>query len=179
MSKDRSTMFTHSSREWRHRSHLDQQVQSRKCELRRHPSSKRYPKVSNMIHSDQYFSFTFWCAIWPYWVCMTLDYRQKPTLHEFFNILFRVLQCDIWQYRISKTPIAKFKSPTGKFSEFETLVDNFRRMRWLFIFRKQPRQKPNITPNQNWTMIGVTATWKTDPKVFNAMDRIGKKKNRI
>ena len=110
---------------------------------------------------------------------MTVKYREKPTLHEFFNILFRELQCVIWQNRMSKTPIAKFTFPTGKFLEFETLVDNLIRKHRLFIFRNQPRPKLTITPNQNWTTIGVTATWKTDPKVFNAMDRIGQNKNRI
>lgn len=68
---------------------------------------------------------------------MTRKYRQKPTLHEFFSILFRELHRKIRSNEISKIPFAKFTFPTGKFCEFETLVDNCMRNNRLFIIRKQ------------------------------------------
>ena len=80
-------MFTHSSREWRHRSHLDPSAQSLNCEIRRHPSPKRYPKVSNMIHSDQYFSFIFGTRFGPIGYVWPLNIVKNPRCMN-FSIFF-------------------------------------------------------------------------------------------
>ena len=71
----------------RRRSHLDPSAQPLKREIRRHPSPKRYPKVSNMIRCGQYFSFNFATPFDPIGYVWPLDIVKNPRCMN-FSIFF-------------------------------------------------------------------------------------------
>ena len=127
MSKDRLTMFTHSSRKWRHRSHLDPQIQSRNCEIRRHPSPKRYSKVSNMAHCDQYFSYHFDTLFTPIGYIWPLNIVKNPRCMN-FSIFFS----ESYSTKFDKIEYQKLQSQNS-----HSQRGNFKNLRHLWIISEE------------------------------------------
>ena len=135
-------MFTHSSRYQTACSHLDPQVQSRKCELRRHPSPKRYPKVSNMIHCDQYFSFDFGTLFDPIGYVWPLNIVKNPRCMN-FSIFFSE------SYSATFDNI-EYQKPQSQNSHSQR--GNFKNLRHLWIISEESVDCSSFGNNQgqNW-----------------------------
>ena len=105
----------------RRRSHLAPSAQSLKREIRRHPSPRRYLKVWNMIHYDQYFSCTWRLIFNPIGYSQGVNNGKNPCCMNFWILFSNGYSAIFDKLKYRNIPTQNSQSQGGNFKNLKHL----------------------------------------------------------